>query len=140
MLTRINESQQQHDLFQRQLLQLDERQRKLLDAIEKGVVDIDELTQQRMQEIKLSRDALKIELASVVQKPNNVESLGVNQIEMSSDMLKNKLLKGDKEVARNYLHLLVDEVRVTNNLAVISGGVEALFAAAKPTYTFAHIK
>lgn len=49
----------------RQLKQTEERQHHLLDAIEKGIIELDEITQRRAQTLKSSREALLIELAGV---------------------------------------------------------------------------
>lgn len=121
---------QQQNLIQRQLEKLDERQHRLLDAIESGVVELDELTQKRMQQIKTSREALIIELTNLRHQPDiNFESLRASQIDKVSNMLKSKLLNADRGIVRSYLHLLVDEVKVTNDEALVSGNMRSLIDA-----------
>lgn len=128
--TKKDNTTQQQNIIQRQLDQLDERQHRLLDAIESGIVDLDELTQKRMQQIKISREALMIDLANLKhQPPINFEPLRASQIEKMSNLLKSKLLSDDQEIARHYLHLLVAEVKVTNGDAIIKGSLNSLIIA-----------
>lgn len=126
------DTQQQHNVIQKQLDQLDVRQHRLLDAIEIGVVNLDELTKKRMEQIKTSRDALQIELTNLRSSPQiNFEPLRASQIDKISNMLKSKLLNDDQGIARTYLHLLVDEVKVTNDQALVSGSARAMIAASE---------
>jgi hypothetical protein len=100
-LTKVRDKQQQQSMFQRQLEQLDERQHRLLEAIESGVIELDEITQKRMQQIKISRDALRIELANIDQYQQlDLEPIRASQIDKLSDLLKTKLLNGNREIAK----------------------------------------
>ncbi|TXI44188.1 recombinase family protein [Methylophilus sp.] len=139
---KIENTDQQNNMVQRQLDQLDERQHRLLDAIESGVVELDELTQKRMQQIKISREALLIEQANLKHKPAiSFEPLRASQIEKMSNLLRAKLLGDDQEIARNYLHLLVSEVKVTNGEIVVKGGLSNLIVANEiATIKNGHIK
>ena len=139
--TRQGKTQQQHNLIQRELDQLDIRQRRLFDAVENGTFDSDDLLRERTQEIKTRRDALKIELANFTRQPSfDLSPLRASQIEKVSNMLKAKLINGDKEVARSYVHLLVDEIKVIDNQAMIQGNVKALIAATASENKNGHLK
>lgn len=46
----------------RQLKQIEGRQQRLMDAIETGVLDLDETTQNRAQQLKVSKEAIIIDL------------------------------------------------------------------------------
>ena len=60
------DKQQEHiNQLNRQLKQTEERQHRLLEAIETGIVDLDETVQRRAQQLKSAREALLIELAGV---------------------------------------------------------------------------
>lgn len=139
---KIENTDQKNNMVQRQLDQLDERQHRLLDAIESGVVELDQLTQKRMQQIKISREALLIEQANLKHKPAiSFEPLRASQIEKMSNLLKAKLLSDDQEIARNYLHLLVSEVKVTNGEIIVKGGLSNLMVANQiATIKNGHIK
>ena len=136
------DTKQQQNVIQKQLEQLDERQHRLLDAIESGVVNLDELTQKRMQQIKTSREALQIEQATLRSCPlTGFEPLRASQIDKVSNMLRSKLLNDDQGIARSYLHLLVDEVKVTNDKALVRGNVRSIIAASELTaYKNGHLK
>ena len=60
-----NQIPQQINQLNRQLKQTEERQHRLLEAIETGIVDLDETVQRRAQQLKSAREALLIELAGV---------------------------------------------------------------------------
>lgn len=55
---RINE-------INRDIKKIEERQLRLIDAIETGILELDEVTQRRAQQLKTSREALLIDLARV---------------------------------------------------------------------------
>ena len=129
---RQNDTQEQQNVIQRQLLQLDERQHRLLNAIELGYAELDEVTQKRMQQIKTARDALQIEKANLRNHAQvKFEPLRSSQIIKLSEILKSKLLNDDQGIARSYLHLLVDKVKVVNEEAIISGNMHSLIAASE---------
>lgn len=128
--SRQDDTKQKECLIQKQLEQLAERQLRLLDAIEKGSIELDEVVQKRMQQIKTSREALQIEKANLKSHTQiRVEPLRTSQIEKFSEMLKSKLLNDDQGIARSYVHLLVDQVKVTNDEALVTGNVFNLMSA-----------
>lgn len=128
--SRLDDRRQKENVIQKQLEQLEERQHRLLDAIEMGHVELDEVTQKRMQQIKTSREALQIEKANLENYTQiRFEPLRASQIERFSEMLKSKLLNDDQGIARSYVHLLVDQVKVTNNEALVTGSVVNLMGA-----------
>ena len=118
---RINE-------LNRQLKQLDERQQRLLDAIETGIIELDETTQKRAQTLKASREALLIERAGVVREQSmpEVEYLKPSQVEVFGKALRKKLMSNDSTLAKSYLSILVDEIRIEDKQATIRGSFDAL--------------
>ena len=120
---RINE-------LNRQLKQLEERQQRLLDAIETGIVELDETTQKRAQMLKASREALVIERAGVVREHSmpEVEYLKPSQVELFGKALRKKLMSKDSALAKSYLNILVDEIRIEDKQATIRGSYAALAA------------
>ncbi len=109
---------------------LEERQQRLLDAIETGIVELDETTQKRAQTLKASREALLIERSSVSRKHAmpEVEYLKPSQVELFGKALRKKLLSKDSVLAKSYLNLLIDEIRIVDNQATIRGSYDALAA------------
>jgi site-specific DNA recombinase len=119
--------QQRVNELNRQLKQIEERQHRLLDAIESGVVDLDETVQRRAQQLKSAREALLIEQAGVRRAHSlPVDQLKASQVEAFAKTLKAKLLAKDSALSKSYLNLLVDEIVVNGKTAVIKGSYGAL--------------
>jgi site-specific DNA recombinase len=113
-----------------QLKQIEARQLRLLEAIETGTIELDEVTQRRSQQLKTAREALLIELAGVRQDHFPIEPIKASQIEHFGKALRQRLLSGDPGFAKNYLRLLVNEIVVAGETATIQGSLAALAAAA----------
>jgi site-specific DNA recombinase len=123
--------QQRIDELNRQLKQTEERQQRLLEAIETGVIELDEVTQRRAQQLKSSREALLIELATARRGHSlPIDKIKASQIDSLSQQLRKKLKTGDSGFAKSYLNLLVDEIVVKGEAATIKGSYASLVAAA----------
>lgn len=122
------ESQQEHiNELNRQLKQTEERQHRLLDAIETGMIDMDETVQQRAQNLKAARESLIIEISGVKSKQSvPLDHIKASQVEAFANALKTKLLAKDSTIAKNYLGLLVDKIVVNKNIATVTGNYSAL--------------
>jgi len=119
--------QQRVNELNRQLKAVEERQHRLLDAIETGVIELDETTQRRAQQLKSAREALLIEQAGVRREHSlPVDQLKASQVEAFTKTLKAKLLAKDSAIAKSYLNLLVDEIVVKDNTATMKGSYGAL--------------
>ena len=118
---RINE-------LNRQLKQIEKRQENLLNAIEEGTIERDEMIQRRAQQFKASREALFIELAGVRRDTSlpAVEYLKASQVELFGKVLRQKLLVKGSPLAKSYLKILVDEIVVQEKTATIRGSYAAL--------------
>ena len=118
---RINE-------INRQIKKVEERQQRLLDAIETGTIELDETTQRRAQQLKAAREALFIELAGVRRDTSlpAVEYLKPSQVDVFGRVLRQKLLTPDSPLAKSYLKILVDEIVVQDKTATIRGSYAAL--------------
>ena len=117
---RINE-------LNRQVRLIEERQNRLLEAIETGVIELDETVQRRAQQNKSAREALFIELAGVRRdQSSSIDQLKASQVEAFAKTLKAKLLAKDSALAKSYLNLLVDEIVVKDGTAAIKGSYRAL--------------
>jgi site-specific DNA recombinase len=111
-----------------QIKKVEDRQHRLLEAIETGTIELDEMTQRRAQQIKVSREALFIELAGVRRDTAlpAVEYLKASQVDMFGKVLREKLLAANSPLAKNYLNILVDEIVVKDKTATIRGSYSAL--------------
>ena len=130
---RINE-------LNRQLRHAEERQHRLLDAIETGTIELDEVTQRRAQQLKAAREALLIELSGVRRSHSlPMDQIKASQIESFGKALRERLLSGDPAFAKSYLRLLVDEIVVEGRTATMKGSVAALAAAAATDKKSGHL-
>lgn len=122
------DTQQEHiNNLNRQLKQTEERQHRLYEAIETGVIDLDETLQRRAQQLKSAREALLIELAGVRRAHSlPIDQLKASQVEAFAKTLKAKLLAKDGALAKSYLNLLVDEIIVRDGAATMRGSYRAL--------------
>ncbi len=118
---RINE-------INRQIRKTEERQSRLLEAIETGTIELDESTQLRAQQLKAAREALFIELAGVRRDTSlpSVEYLKASQVDVFGKVLRKKLLASGSPLAKSYLNILVDEIVVQDKTATIKGSYAAL--------------
>lgn len=118
---RINE-------LNRQIKKIEERQHRLIDAIEMGTIELDETTQRRAQQLKASREALFIEMAGVRRDTSlpSVEYLKASQVDVFGKVLREKLLESGSPLAKSYLNILVDEIVVQDKTATIRGSYAAL--------------
>ena len=111
--------QQKINMLNKQVSNLEKSQRNLLTAIENGL-PFDEVLQKRSQEIKAERESLLVELAGVrrhVALP--VDRILPSNIEAFSKAIRAKLT--DKDFAKRYLQVLVDEIVVDGDTATMKG-------------------
>ncbi|MDQ5946490.1 MAG: site-specific recombinase, partial [Pseudomonadota bacterium] len=124
--TKENKDGEQNKIneLNRQLKKAEEAQRNLYQAIESGL-PFDETLQKRAQELKAGRESLLIELATV----RRVHALPVDRIlpsniEAFSKAIRTKLK--DREFAKRYLQVLVDEIVIEGDTATMRGSYAAL--------------
>lgn len=114
--------------LERQLKKMEERQSRLLDAIESGIVELDEMTHRRSQQNKTAREALLIKIADARRTPlpAEIEYLKPSQVDLFGKALRSKLLAKSSVLAKGYINLLVDEIHVKDDTATIKGSFAAL--------------
>ncbi|ADL55678.1 recombinase family protein [Gallionella capsiferriformans] len=114
--------------LERQLKIMDEKQNRLLDAIENGIVELDEITHHRSQQNKTIREALLIKMAEARRTPlpAAIEYLKPSQVDLLGKALRSKLLAKDSNLAKGYMQLLLDEVLVEDETATIKGSYASL--------------
>ncbi len=120
--------QSQINEINRQIRLLDERKLRLMDAIESGVLELDEDTQRRAQQLKVAREALMIELASIrlqAEQPD-VQPIKPGQADVFGKVLRQKLMSGNMVIAKTYLNSLIKEIVIHENTAHITGSFSAL--------------
>jgi hypothetical protein len=115
----------------RQHKNIEERQLRLLDAIESGIVELDETTQRRSQQLKQARDAVQIQIAETRTSvlPPAIEFLKPSQVDAFGKALRRLLQDKDSTLVKGYIQLLVDEIVVENDEAIIKGSHAAMAQA-----------
>lgn len=111
-----------------QIKLVEKKQENLLNAIEMGTIELDEVTQRRAQQHKSAREALLIELASA-RRDNSlpaVDYLKASEIDIFGKVLREKLLAKGSPLAKSYLNILVDTIVVEDKTATIKGSYAAL--------------
>ncbi|MBU0688434.1 MAG: recombinase family protein [Gammaproteobacteria bacterium] len=114
--------------IERQIKNTEDRQNRLLDAIESGVIELDETTHRRAQQLKTAREALLIQIAEVRTSPlpPAIEYLKPSQVDSFGKALRKLLQAKDSSLIKSYVQLLVGEVVVEDGEAVIRGSHDAL--------------
>jgi len=125
-----DDQQERINAINLQIKQTEKRQENLLDAIESGVIERDDIVQRRAQQLKATRDALFVEMAGVRRDHAlpAVEYLKTSQVDTFGQVLRQKLLAKDSGLAKRYLNILVDEIVVNDKVATIKGSYAALAA------------
>ena len=125
------DSQQERvNQLNRELKKVDERKQRLLDAIESGVIELDETVRHRAQTLKAAREALIVESAGVRRdQALPIGQIKASQVEAFGKALRKRLLSKDSGLAKAYLGILVDEIVVNGREATVKGSYATLAAA-----------
>lgn len=123
-----DDQQERINEINRQIKKVEEGQQRLLEAVETGKIELDEMMQRRAQQNKAKREALFIELASVRRDHSMpaVEHIKASQVDVFGKVLREKLLTPKSPLAKSYLNILVDEIVVKEKTATIKGSYAAL--------------
>lgn len=101
---------------------------RLYEAIEKGIIPLDDLLQKRLESLKTSREALQLEITRLYQSmAAPVEQVLPSMVERFCKGVRKKL--DDPAFAKRYLQLLVEDIIVTDSQATIRGNKAKLAAA-----------
>ena len=109
---------------------------RLYEAVEKGLLPMDETLQQRAHKLQARRQEVLIEIAGFRrQKEMPLGLLKPKQIDAFSRALRSKLLDRNSGFGKEYLKLLVSEIRIEGKEAQITGSYAALANAVAETKT-----
>lgn len=115
-----------------ELTEVEGAHRRLLDAIEKGLVDLDDpMLRERLAQLRAQRTALQEELALAGGRSANPPApLTQERLERLSLALTEQLRLGPPEARRQYVRLFVERVTVRRDRITITGPKAALAHAA----------
>ena len=107
---------------------------RLYEAVEKGLLPMDETLQQRAHKLQARRQEILIEIAGLKrQREMPLDLLKPKQISAFSKALRAKLLDRNSGFGKEYLKLLVNEIRIEGKQAQITGSYAALASAVAET-------
>ena len=116
---------------QRELAELELATNRLYEAVEKGILPMDDTLTARAQKLKGKREALFIELASIKRsKEMPVAMLTAAHVESFGVALRARLQAGVGGFPKRYLRQFVSEIRYDGSRLTMSGRKDALMVAA----------
>jgi site-specific DNA recombinase len=110
--------------------ELDQNQlasQRLFEAVEKGALPVDGVLAKRSRELQARRQALLLEVAALereTQLPTDL--LAPGKVRAFCTALRTQMLDPRSDLAKRYLHLLVEEIRVEGDTVVMRGSHAAL--------------
>jgi len=114
------------DRLRQELAQVDTAVERLYEAVEKGVLDLDDTLAQRSKKLQARRQSVLLEMAGLRrEKQMPTIKVGPKAIAAFSRSLREKLLEPGSKFAREYLKVLVGEISLQGNQVHITGSSTA---------------
>lgn len=114
-----------------EIADIEAQQHRLLEAVGKGLLPHDETLTRHAQGLKANREALLVQLARLrSRREMPLKDISTKRLDAFSKALRDRIRDPKAPLARSYLRLFVDEIRVTGREAVISGSSLVLAHAA----------
>lgn len=117
--------------LKKELVELETATNRLYEAVEKGLLPMDDMLKVRAQKLKSRRDAVLIEVAgSKRMKELPVALITARQLDAFSTALRARVLDRKAGFSKRYLREFVSEIRFDGERVVMRGKKAALLAAA----------
>ncbi|WP_420821450.1 recombinase family protein [Rhodoferax sediminis] len=117
--------------LKKELVELETGTNRLYEAVEKGLLPMDDMLKVRAQKLKARREAVLIEVAGAKRmKELPVAMLSARQLDAFSTALRARVLDRSAGFSKRYLREFVSEVRFDGKRVVMRGKKAALLAAA----------
>ena len=118
-------------LLQRELTELETATNRLYEAVEQGLLPMDETLRERAQKLKARREALLIQIAGARRTAEVAfTKISGQQVAAFGEAMRRRLMDADSGVAKRYLRELVSEIRFDGHRVVMQGKKATLLAAA----------
>ena len=128
--SRRSDGQAKLSTLQAELKRTEGRLNRLYDALETGVVELDDTFQRRAHEAKAARESVLVEMAGLRRRQAlPLARILPSHVTAFSKVIRARLRDRTSGFAKDYLRAVVDEIRVEGNAATISGSYERLIAA-----------
>ncbi|WP_368492575.1 recombinase family protein [Janthinobacterium sp. Marseille-P9896] len=113
--------------LKKELSELEEATARLYEAVEKGFLPMDGTLQERAQKLKARRESILIEMAGTRRdSAMPLDKINAGQIDAFGKAMRTKLLDRENGFSKQYLRLLVSEIRVEGKEVRMTGSKEAL--------------
>ena len=127
---RMRNSHSEHDarlkVLAKELNELKARSDRLFEAVEGGHLPLDTALQQRAHKLQARRQELLLEIAGLKRQTEiPLKALNANQAEAFGKALKSRL-GANRPFAKQYLRLLVSEIRIVDRALEMRGSYDAL--------------
>ena len=117
--------------LKKDLIELETATNRLYEAVEKGLLPMDDMLKVRAQKLKFRRDAVLIEVAGSKRiKEVPVALLTARQLDAFSTALRARVLDRTAGFSKRYLREFVSEIRFDGKRVVMRGKKATLLAAA----------
>ena len=117
--------------LKKELIELETATNRLYEAVEKGLLPMDDMLKVRAQKLKSRRDAVLIEVAGSKRiKELPVALITARQLDAFSTSLRVRVLDRTAGFSKRYLREFVSEIRFDGERVVMRGKKAALLAAA----------
>ena len=119
-------TQRQLDAERKEVTQID----RLYDAVAKGIIPLDTILQEKVQQLKARHDEILIERARIEGKKElSLRKINSTHIEAFCSALKQKIRDSASHFGREYLRLLLDEIVVDGKEVIVRGQYNNLIDA-----------
>ena len=116
--------------LQAELKPAEGRLNRLYDALETGVVTLDDTFQRRAHRAKAAREGVLVEMAGLRRRGTlPLARVLPSHVVAFSKVIRARLRDRASGLAKDYQRAVVDEIRVEGTAAIISGSYERLIAA-----------
>jgi site-specific DNA recombinase len=111
----------------RELAEVQAGTTRLYEAVEKGLLPQDEFLQQRAQKLKARREEIMLELAGLKRKQAMpLDMLNTKRVDQFAKAMRQIMTERRNTTGKAYLRLLIDEIRIEDDQATITGSDAAL--------------
>jgi DNA invertase Pin-like site-specific DNA recombinase len=114
--------------LQREVIDCDERLRRLYRSIEDGIVELDDILRERTATLKSERERAKAALDRARAQCGTVTTIDSVKIDAFARLMNEKLDTGDTSVRKAYIRAIVDTIEVDDKAIRIIGSKDLLQA------------
>ena len=108
--------------LKKELAEINKKNGRLLDAIENGYIEMDFLVKERAQKNKARREEILIQIAGLKkEREMPLSKIGQKRINEFCTTLKRRLKDKKTNFGRDYLRLLIDEIRIKGKEVYMKG-------------------